>query len=120
MAVQQTSFVTITCDGPECPHTVTFEAIQPELNKAEAENPWMKTQRTVVIKPQNPGQQGLQFIYCSDVCEAKAIELGKHNPAPQLEAGTPQNLALAQRAAQAAKQTTDALKSGSGGKIQLG
>lgn len=120
MGVRQTAFVTVSCDGPECPNTVTFEGTQQDLQRAENENPWMKTQRTVAIKPQFPNQQATQYTYCSDTCEANAIGKGLHNPAPQIEAGTPQNLALAQRAAQAAKASDEALKSGHGGKIHLG
>jgi len=104
-------FVTITCDSPECQHTVTFA--QNEAAQAEAvhDNPWMSTLRFINV-PDNR-----KFGYCSDTCEAEGIKTGQHNPIEQkkIEAvGTPGQIHLAAKAAEAARQATEALKTGQG------
>ena len=109
MSVVQTSFVTISCDGPECNKTVTFPATEQGQAEALADNPWLNTQRALQTSDRR------NFTYCSDVCEAKAIETGVHNKLEKriVEANaTAMNLAA--RAAQQAQQATQALKQGAG------
>lgn len=104
---------TVTCDGPSCKNTLTFEARE-NNNRALLEimekNSWLKTVREV----QAAGQQ---FLYCSDACELEAVGLGKHNaPEPKtvvLPEGT-NAVAYAAAQARAAEDATRALKAGTG------
>jgi hypothetical protein len=105
-------FVTITCDSPECQHTVTFA--QNEAAQAEAvhDNPWMSTLRFINV-PDNR-----KFGYCSDTCEAEGIKTGQHNPIEQKKidpsVATPAQIQLAALAADNARKATEALKTGQG------
>lgn len=107
MSATTTSFVTITCDGPNCKTLpVTFAANQEEKAKAGRENPWLETTQRAVGRP-----DGTQFIYCSDTCEAEALAAGTHN-IPRIVLGDAQQAQLAAQAQQRALQATAALKQG--------
>ena len=103
-----TSFVTISCDAPECSNTVTFPQTEEGGKTAFAENAWMHSLRIV-----SPVDQR-KFIYCSDTCEAKGLATGVHNKQVIVPAQAPNSVDLAARAAERARAATEALKSGQG------
>lgn len=109
MAIVQQTFKTITCNGPECKNTVTFEAGKEQA--VANDTPWFKTMRVV----QNA--QGRNFCYCSDPCEIANIATGAHNPEERknivLPAGANAVDVAASQAAEA-ERATKALKSGAG------
>jgi hypothetical protein len=107
------SFVTISCDAPECPKTVTFPQSEEGEKTAFAENVWMNSLRFVNSVDQR------KFIYCSDECEAKGLGLGHHNKQVIVPAVAPNSVDLAAQAAERARQATEAIKSGHG-KVVLG
>lgn len=120
MGINAVSYETITCNGPECPRTVTYETSQAGAVFAQEENAWVKTARLVqplLQNPQNPNK--LVFLYCSDECEVKGTALGVHNlPEPKRIIAGPQvnaeQVAAAAAAAKRAEEATAALKSGNG------
>lgn len=120
MAVNVISYETISCNGPECPRTVTYETSQAQQTFSNPENAWVKTSRLVqplLQNPQNPNK--LVFLYCSDECEVKGTALGVHNlPEPKRIIAGPQvnaeQVAAAAAAAKRAEEATAALKSGNG------
>jgi hypothetical protein len=101
---------TITCNGPECKHTVTFDRRLEKQTFDTPGNEWMKSIRIVqTVDARN-------LVYCSDACEAKGVETGSHNlPEPKRIVDGVANAAAIEAAAQAAKQAeaaTAALKAG--------
>jgi len=117
MSVVDTAYRTITCNGPECDKTVTFEPKDAE--KTVKENPWLENARLV-----NRLSDGRVFAYCSDPCEVKAITAGAHNKEEkrviEMPSGGAREAIL--RAAQQAAATeagAKALKEGRDVKIQV-
>ena len=100
------SFVTLTCDGPECDKTVTFLQTQEAAQKAFQDNVWLNSARTILTIDQR------KLTYCSDTCEAKGLALGIHNK-QVLEVPKGSNaVELAAQAAARARQGGEALKKG--------
>ena len=100
MSIVVTAYRTVTCNGPECQKSVTFE--QNEKAQAETfakeENAWLKSFR-IVKTP-----DGRELGYCGDVCEANAIKTGAHNlPEPKRIIAGVANAAQVEQAAAAAK-----------------
>ncbi len=101
---------TITCNGPECPRTVTFDRRLEKETFETVGNEWLKAVRVVqTVDARN-------LVYCSDTCEAKGIATGSHNlPEPKrLVEGTANAAAIAQaaNAAKLAEEATAAIKRG--------
>jgi hypothetical protein len=108
---------TLTCDGPECNKTVTFNPAEGKEVPTRPGNEWMKGIRLV----QTP--DGRVLLYHDDVCEISGIRAGLHNiPVPKkiIEAGNAAAVAAAAQAAAAAVVSDANLKSGTGGPIVLG
>jgi hypothetical protein len=80
------------------------------------DNAWLKTLRLTQTA------DGRSFAYCSDICEIKGVESGKHNiPTPQVIApatGAAAVLAAAKEAA-ARKATDEAIRAGGPAKVQI-
>ena len=106
MTTVVSSFVTLTCDGPDCTKTITFPQTEQGEHEARQANPWINSLRFV----QTPDQR--KFIYCSDECEIKSAGQGFHNPKAIITPQGPNAVDLAAQAAQRAQQATKALKSG--------
>ena len=106
------TFVTVSCDGPDCGKTATFASDQESAKQAFNENAWMNSIRTIITIDQR------KFVYCSDECEAKSVGIGVHNKKVLVEPTGPNAAALAAQAAARAQQATAALKSG--GPVTLG
>jgi len=103
---------TITCDNPDCNKSITFDRRQEK--ETFDDNPWMKSIRLV----QTIDQRNL--VYCSDVCEITGAKSGVHNlPVPKkiIEAGSAAAVNAAAQAAELAKASDEALKSGNGGPV---
>lgn len=107
------SYVTVSCDGPECDKTVTFLQTQEDAKKAFADNTWMNSIRSIQTV------DGQKFVYCSDECEIKAAGQGVHNKKQIVVPQAPNAIDLAAQAAARAQQATQALKTGEG-KVTLG
>jgi hypothetical protein len=110
MSVVDTSYRTITCNGPDCTTTVTFEPKDAE--KTVKENPWLENARLT-----NRLSDGRVFAYCSDTCEVKAVTAGFHNKEEkklvEMPTGTAREAILrAAQAAKAAEEGSKALKEG--------
>jgi len=101
---------TITCNGPECPHTVTFDRREEKQTFDAPGNEWMKSVRIIQTV------DGRNIVYCSDACEIKGVATGSHNlPTPKKIIDAPASSASIQAAAAAAKraeEATAALKAG--------
>lgn len=115
MSILDATYRTVTCNGPNCTKTTTFEQSQDGagVRAALEEHPWLKTTRIV---QQIAG--GRNYTYCSDECEIAGAGAGAHNPEePKKIIAAPGNAGLAaiQQAAanaKAAEEATKALKSG--------
>jgi hypothetical protein len=120
MSINQIVYETITCNGPDCKNTVTYETGRARETLTLPENAWTKTARLVqplLQDPQNPNK--LVFLYCSDACEVKGTALGVHNlPEPKRVISGPgvnaEQVAAAAAAAKRAEEATAALKTGNG------
>lgn len=101
---------TMTCNGPGCPHTVTFDRRLEKQTFDTPGNEWMKAIRVIQTIDNRT------LIYCSDTCEVKGVETGSHNlPEPKRLVEGTANAAAIEAAAAAAKQAeaaTAALKTG--------
>ena len=109
MSTVQSTFVTISCDGPGCGKTVTFPATEQGKTEAVEDYPWLLTLRGVGT----PDQRTLN--YCSDTCEANGLATGVHNKPDRkrvIQSGTPGDVKLAAIAAEQAKQANKALHDG--------
>lgn len=109
MSIVQQTFKTVTCNGPSCVKTVTFEGGK-EQEVANV-TPWFKTMRILQTA------QGRNFCYCSDECEIANAATGAHNPEERktivLPAGANAVDVAASQAAEA-EAATKALRAGSG------
>jgi hypothetical protein len=74
MSTQNTTFQTLSCDGPNCKNSAVIEASDPAaVAKALTENPWIKVLRTVISSERlNAQGQPVQYNFCSDVCLVNA------------------------------------------------
>lgn len=101
---------TITCNGPECTHTVTFDRRLEKQTFDTPGNEWLKAVRVIATVDNRT------LVYCSDACEVKGVATGQHNlPEPKRIVDGVANAAAIQAAADAAKlaeQTTAAIKAG--------
>lgn len=115
MSTVQSAFITITCDGPGCPKTVTFPATEQGKVEAFQDYPWLSTLRGVGTPDQR------QLSYCSDECEAKGLANGSHNKIERkrvIQSGNQAEVNLAAQAAQQAREANEALHKG--GPVTLG
>jgi hypothetical protein len=112
---QPTSVLTIIkCDHEGCDKVAQFE--QSTQQQALTDHPWLRTYRSV-----NTGDQR-SFGYCSDVCEVKAVETGKHNipePPKIVASGNAAEIAAAAQAAANARKQEAAIRDGKPAKVQL-
>jgi hypothetical protein len=122
MGVVDTTFRTITCTGftknaetgevTPCPHTITYEVSKEKETFEAPENVWMKSLRAV------QSLDNRRFNYCSDLCEASAVESGVHNLPEQKRiisnVATPAQIEAAAAAARNAEKATAAIKQGAG------
>ena len=111
MSIVQTVYKSISCNGINCPNTVTFEEKEGAMQRVANDTPWFKTLRMV----QNAA--GRNFCYCSDSCELEGVASGAHNPEERKSIVLPhgansQEMAAAQ--ARQAEEATKAMKKGSG------
>ena len=107
MSIIQQTFKTVTCNGPECKNTVTFEAGQ-EQAVAE-EKAWFKTLRMIQTA------QGRNYVYCSDACEIANVAVGLHNPEERKNIIVPEGanaMAQAEQQAKIAEAAARAMKAG--------
>jgi len=112
---QPTAITTIVkCDLTECSKSVSFDSTKQQ--QALVDSPWLRTYRTV------QAADGRKFGYCGDQCELKGTASGQHNmPEPKkiIETGNAAAVAVAAQQAAAAKVSEQALRDGTGGKIQI-
>lgn len=110
MALKDVVIRTITCNGPECPHTVTFDREQMQQTVEAEGNEWLRSGRIMQTS------DGRSLFYCSDACEIKGVATGVHNlPEPKkiiTNVASPQALAQAAASAKAAEVATAAIKAG--------
>ncbi len=104
----------VKCELPTCENNISFD----QVSKAQAlENtPWLRGYRSVQTG------DGRSIGYCSDICEVKGIESGKHNTpdVPKIvPAGNAAAVAAAAQAAAAAKSADKAIREGQPAKVQL-
>ena len=109
MGVQQTVYKTVSCNGPGCDKSVTFEVgtqqtgipKETEAILSAPENSWMNSTLRTVRTP-----DGRELVLCSDVCEVNSVAAGNHNkPEPKkiIELPTGGPTEYIRRAAEAAK-----------------
>jgi hypothetical protein len=101
---------TITCNGPECTHTVTFDRRMEKQTFDAPGNEWLKSVRIVqTVDSRN-------LVYCSDKCEIGGTATGVHNlPEPKKLVDGPatsQAIEAAAAAAKMAEEATRAMKQG--------
>jgi hypothetical protein len=108
MSTINSTFVTISCDAPECLHTTTFPQTEEGEKTAFSENVWMNSLRFIQTLDQR------KFVYCSDECAIKATATGVHNKPLIVQAKAENEVALAAQAAERGRKATEALKSGNG------
>lgn len=112
MGIVQTIYKTVTCDGPSCKNTATFEHRQDNRGVLEAveKYPWIKMIREVQAANRN-------FLFCSDQCMLESAGLGHFNPEDRKSIVLPEGAnAMAHAAAQAkvAEDANRAIRSGAG------
>ena len=100
----------ITCNGPDCPHTVTFDREQMKQTVETEGNEWLRSGRILQTS------DGRSLFYCSDACEIGGIGTGVHTlPEPKkIISGVASQQAVAQAAAsaKASEAATAAIKAG--------
>lgn len=105
MSIVDNQYRTITCNGPNCTKTATFNIKEAEA--AVKENPWLENTRLV-----NRLSDGRVFAYCSDACEVDAVTAGSHNKEEKkvIEMPTGASREAIMRAAAAAKAAEEGAK----------
>lgn len=110
MSTVQSTFITISCDGPNCDKSVTFPATEEGQQEALEGSPWLKTLRGVGTPDKR------QLSYCSDTCEAEGVATGAHNKVEKkriIQTGNQADVNLAAQAAAQAREANKALRDGS-------
>ena len=116
MSIIDSAFRTISCDGPGCLKSVLYDRKDEKVTFEAPENIWLKTTRVVQTA------DGRNFTYCSDICEVKGAETGKHNipEAPKIIQPTnPAAIAMAAQAAANARLADQQIRDGQPAKVQL-
>jgi hypothetical protein len=109
MAIIDIQVRTITCNAPDCGHTVTFDRREEKQVFETPENAWLKTSRVVQTA------DGRNLVYCSDECTVKGAATGIMNVplAPAIIPGAnAQAVAIAARAAEQARAAEHAIREG--------
>jgi hypothetical protein len=104
----------VKCEREGCEHEISFD--QSTKEKTLNDNLWLRSYRTVQTG------DARSIGYCSDICELKGIETGKHNipEAPKIvPVGNSAAVAAAAAAAANAKAQDAAIRSGQPAKVQL-
>jgi hypothetical protein len=115
MGITDTQIRAISCDGPGCAKQIIYDRKTEKETFELAENVWLRATRVTQTA------DGRNLVYCSDVCEVKAIGTGVHNilEQPKIAVGNPAAIAAAAQAAANARQTNEAIKTGQPAKVQL-
>lgn len=112
---QPTAMTTIVkCELPNCPHDISFDQLTKEQTLTD--NPWLRSYRSVQTG------DGRSIGYCSDICEVKGVETGKHNipePTKIVTTANPAAIVAAAQAAANARQADVAIREGQKAKVQL-
>lgn len=108
MSTVISSFVSLSCDAPDCDKNVTFPQTEQAQAEALLEHPWLNSLRFVNTP------DGRKFNYCSDECEAKAIGLGTHNKLEKriITESNPASVNLAAKAAEQARIAEAKIRAG--------
>jgi hypothetical protein len=105
---------TLKCDGPECNKSLSFDITQQKETFDNPANAWLKAIRVVQTIDQR------EFVYCNDVCEIMGAKSGQHN-LPQakaiIDSANTAQIQAAAAAADAARKSTENLKTGQGGPV---
>lgn len=115
MSIVVSQIQTVTCDV--CGKTITFDV--KDAQKVISETPWMLTSRTI----QRLDNQ--HYTYCGDSCEVSGVATGNHNIPEQKKiaevtsSSAQAAIEMAAKSARLAEEATKAIKSGSGGKLQI-
>lgn len=110
MSIIDAQIRTISCNGPNCKKSVTFDVKDHE--QVTKDNQWLLSGRNIGTT------WGATFFYCGDVCEMESVAAGTHNPpVPKnlvdiSEVGGQNAVALAAAAARRAEEATKKLKDG--------
>ena len=108
---------TITCNGPACPKTITFDRRLEKQTFDDPTNAWLKATRIVQTL------DGRNLVYCCDACEIGGVGTGQHNlPEPKRIVESGASAAAIRAAADAAAQaeaTTAAIKAGQPASVTL-
>lgn len=104
---------TITCDGPGCDKTVTFDLKDiPAIQAIE----WLKGVRVIQTGDNR------SFSYCSDVCEVKGLTTTKHNLLEKpsvIQSATEADVKAAAAQSEGDAAATEALKNGEPTRVTL-
>ena len=113
MPIIDTVVRTISCNAEGCTKTTTFDRKDEKAMFENPENAWMKSLRVV------QSADGRNFTYCSDECEIKGTTTGQHNlPEPKkVVEGNAAAVAIAAKAAEAAKIADAAIRGGQPAKV---
>jgi hypothetical protein len=116
MPIIDTAIRSITCDGPGCTKAVLYDRKEEKTTFELPENVWLRATRVTQTA------DGRNLVFCSDICEIKSVETGKHNipEAPKIiQAGNAAAVAAAAQMAAAAKSADAAIRAGQPAKVQL-
>jgi hypothetical protein len=82
MSTTQSTFQTVTCDGPNCKKSELLEVTdQAAIAKKVTENPWLKNLRNVLSAGKRGADgQPIQYNFCSDTCLVDAATAGLFIP----------------------------------------
>ena len=92
MAISQSVFQTLSCDGPGCNKSEVIEASDAvSTTKLLEENPWIKNHRIVqTMSKRDPAtNQPVVFHFCSDVCLVNAATAGMFVPTEEKKVELP-------------------------------
>ncbi len=117
MGLIDSTIRTITCNGPKCNCTITFDRRLEKQTFDAQENVWLKSTRIIQTL------DGRTLVYCSDICEVNGVGTGQHNmPEPKtiIEPGaSAEAIAAAAQAARQAETATAAIKAGQPATLQV-
>jgi len=116
MSIIDSNIRSISCDGPGCLKALLYDRKDEKTTFELPENFWLRSTRVTQTA------DGRNLVFCSDICEVKSVETGKHNipePPKITTAANPAAIAAAAQAAARAAQADAAIRKGETTKVQL-
>lgn len=106
MPISVSNIRQVKCDADGCTRELMYDVNDHQAVTSNPDNNWLRTGRGLKTA------DGREFFYCSDACELKNLEKGKHNMPVVQEAATQQDVSAAVAMAKARAEADAKIRQG--------